>query len=182
MDIWVSSFCLLWVELLWAFTYVFRWTSFPFYQKMYFSIFSWLYSHQLCNTDIIQKNSSQTLKVIHKEKLKILNFFSFQGCTCGTWKFPRLGVELELQQLAYTTASATLDPSHVCALHHSSRQHGILNPPSRARDRTCILVDTSRVPNQPCHSGNSPKILSTYYTVGLKSDYQRRRYCLDIQT
>ena len=32
---------------------------------------------------------------------------------------PRLGVELELQLPAYTTATATPDPSHVCALYHS---------------------------------------------------------------
>ena len=33
---------------------------------------------------------------------------------------PRLGVELELKLLAYTTATATLDPSPICHLHHSS--------------------------------------------------------------
>jgi len=33
----------------------------------------------------------------------------------------------------------------VCNLHHSSQQHQILNPLSKARDRTCILMDTSRV-------------------------------------
>ena len=43
---------------------------------------------------------------------------------------PRLGVESELQPLAYTTATATSDPSRVCDLPHSSRQHWILNPPS----------------------------------------------------
>ena len=59
---------------------------------------------------------------------------------------PRLGVELELQLLAYTTATATRDPSHICALHHSSQQHQILNPLSGARDQTSILMDTSQVP------------------------------------
>ena len=49
---------------------------------------------------------------------------------------PRLGVELELQLLAYATATATQDPNHVCDLHHSSQQHRILNPLSEARDRT----------------------------------------------
>ena len=33
----------------------------------------------------------------------------------------------------------------VSDLHHGSRQHWILNPPGKARDRTSILVDTSRV-------------------------------------
>ena len=45
---------------------------------------------------------------------------------------PRLGGELELQLLAYTTSTATPDPSHVCNLHHSSRQRRILNPLSEA--------------------------------------------------
>ena len=54
---------------------------------------------------------------------------------------PRLGVELELQLLAYTRATATPDLSHICDLHHSSCQ--ILNPLSEARDQTYILMDTS---------------------------------------
>ena len=33
---------------------------------------------------------------------------------------PRLGIRLDLQLLAYTTAAATGDPSHVCDLYHSS--------------------------------------------------------------
>ena len=35
--------------------------------------------------------------------------------------------------------------SHVCNLHHSSRQFQILNPLSEARDWTCILMDTSQI-------------------------------------
>ena len=35
-------------------------------------------------------------------------------------EIPRLGVELELQLLAYTTVRATPDPSHICDLYHSS--------------------------------------------------------------
>ena len=58
---------------------------------------------------------------------------------------PRLGVELELQLLAYTTATATLDLSHACDLHHSSRQWQILNPLSEIRDRTCVLMDRSQI-------------------------------------
>ena len=59
-------------------------------------------------------------------------------------KVPRLGVELELQLLAYTTATAMQDLNHVSSLYHSSWQFsGILNPLSEARDRTHILMDTS---------------------------------------
>ena len=46
--------------------------------------------------------------------------------------------------VAYATATTTPDPSRV--LHHSSRQHQILNPLSKARDRTHDLM----VPSQIC--------------------------------
>ena len=49
---------------------------------------------------------------------------------------PRLRVKLDLQLPAYTTATATRDPSHICDLYHSSRQCQILNPPGKARDWT----------------------------------------------
>ena len=55
---------------------------------------------------------------------------------------PRLGVALELQLLANTTARAMLFPSRVCDLHHSSQQCWILNPLSKASDRIHILMDT----------------------------------------
>ena len=58
---------------------------------------------------------------------------------------PRLGVKSELQLLAYSTATATPDPSCVCKLHDSSWQHRIPNPLSEARDRTHILMDTSQI-------------------------------------
>ena len=57
----------------------------------------------------------------------------------------RLGVISELQPLPYAMNAATRHPSHVFHLHHSSQQHSILNPLSKARDRTCILMDTSRI-------------------------------------
>ena len=58
---------------------------------------------------------------------------------------PRLGVESKLQLLASTIATATPDPSRVCDLHHSSRQHWILNPLSEARDGTRNLMAPSRI-------------------------------------
>ena len=58
---------------------------------------------------------------------------------------PKLKFELELQLLAYTTAAATKDPSHVCNPHHSSQQRQILKALSEARDRTCIFVDNSQM-------------------------------------
>ena len=56
---------------------------------------------------------------------------------------PRLGVEMELQVLAYATATAMQDLSHGCDLCHSLWQLQILNPLSEARDPTCILMGTT---------------------------------------
>ena len=72
---------------------------------------------------------------------------------------PRLGVELELKLPAYTRATAMLDPSLICDLHHSSRQRRILNPLSEARDQTCVLMDMSQVLNLLSHDGNSASAL-----------------------
>ena len=58
---------------------------------------------------------------------------------------PRLGVEQELQLLAYDTATVMQDPSCICDLHHSSWQCRILNPLSEARDQTCVLMDASQI-------------------------------------
>ena len=41
---------------------------------------------------------------------------------------------------------------------HSSHQRGILNPLSKARDRTCILTDTSQVCYH-CAMTGTPKML-----------------------
>ena len=74
---------------------------------------------------------------------------------------PRLGTESELQLPTYTTATATPDLSRVCDLHCSSWQCQILNPLSKARDGTCILMGTSQVHNPLHHNGNSTAALFT---------------------
>ena len=73
-------------------------------------------------------------------------FWVILGTHLQHLEVPRLGVELGLQLLAYTTATATPDPSYICDLHHSLQQCHIFNPLSEARDRTCILMNTSWVP------------------------------------
>ena len=60
-------------------------------------------------------------------------------------KIPKLGVESELQLPGYTTATAMQDLSHICDLHHNSWQHWILNPQSKARDQTRMLMDPSQI-------------------------------------
>ena len=59
----------------------------------------------------------------------------------------RLGVNSEPPLPAYVTATATQDLRCVCNLHHSSWKRQILNPLNEARDRTCVLTDTSKVPS-----------------------------------
>ena len=63
----------------------------------------------------------------------------------AAYEVTRLGVESELQLPTFATATATQDLSHVCDLHHSSWQCRIFNPLREARDRTLILMDSSRV-------------------------------------
>ena len=73
-------------------------------------------------------------------------FFSvFLGPHPRHKEVPRLRVESELQLLAYPTAAATWDPSHVCDVHHRSQQCWILNPLSEARDRTWVLMNARRI-------------------------------------
>ena len=76
---------------------------------------------------------------------------------------PRLGSESELQLLAYTTAPAMWDLSHICNLYHSLWHQQILSPLSRAMDQNRILMDTSQVHNPLSHKGNS-QILHIFYT------------------
>ena len=70
--------------------------------------------------------------------LFVLVCFFFLEPHAQHMEIPRLGVEWELQLPAYTTATATQDLSCTYDLYYSSRQHQILNPWSKARDRTCI--------------------------------------------
>ena len=84
-----------------------------------------------------------------------VTFFSFLWPHLQHMKAPGLGVESELQLQAYTTATAMPDLSYVCNLYHRSWQYWILIPLSKARDETCILMDTSQVLNPLSHNGNS---------------------------
>ena len=74
-------------------------------------------------------------------------FFSlhFLGQQLQHMEVLRLGVKSELQLLAYATATATPDPSHLYDLHHDSQQRWILNPLSKARDGTDVLMDVNQV-------------------------------------
>ena len=72
----------------------------------------------------------------------IYNFaflFFFLGPHLWHMEVPRLG--------AHTTATVTAmwDPSRISHLYHSLWQLRILNLLSKARDRTCVLIDTTQI-------------------------------------
>ena len=89
-----------------------------------------------------------------KNKISAL-FFVFLGLYLWHMEVPRPGVASELQLPAYTTATATRDLCRVCDLDHSSQQRWILNPLSKARNRTHVLMDASWVHQPLIHDGNS---------------------------
>ena len=60
------------------------------------------------------------------------SLFFIQGHTCGIWKFPGQGSNQSYS--FWPTATAVLDLSHICDLHHSPRHCRILDPLSEARD------------------------------------------------
>ena len=57
-------------------------------------------------------------------------FFFFLGLYPWHMEIPKLGVESELQLLAYATARAMLDLNHICSQHHTLWQCQL----SEARD------------------------------------------------
>ena len=83
-------------------------------------------------------------------------FFFFLGLHLWHVEVPRIGVTSELHLLAYTTATAMQDVSHVCNLHHSSWQHQIPESLSKATDPTSILIDTGWI-HFHCATRGTPK-------------------------
>ena len=83
----------------------------------------------------------------------------FLGLNLQHMEVHRLGVELELQLPAYTTATAMPDltTSATCAAACGSGNAGSFNPVSEASDQTCILMDASQVFNPLSHNG-PPKL------------------------
>ena len=83
--------------------------------------------------------------LLFSSELILFFFFCFLGLHLQHVEVPRLGFKLELQLPATATVTATQDPSHICNLHHSSRQGRTLNPLSGARDGTRNLMVPSRI-------------------------------------
>ena len=114
----------------------------------------WLGPSHRCRPKKTKKKKKKEKEIFKEVKKHVLsNQDSHQVCTCSNllvvtccpclyvfllfvlfcfsvpcqWhmEIPRLEIESELQLPAYTTPMAMQDPSRVCDLHHSSRQHCI---------------------------------------------------------
>ena len=85
--------------------------------------------------------TSKVSPATEKKNFLVFAFFFFLGPHLQLMEVPRLGVELELQLPAYATVTAMQPPSCICNLHRTLWQCWILNPLSKARDRTRILTD-----------------------------------------
>ena len=109
------------------------------------------YKHNWVIKNAINKKSCLALGII-------LSKYFFLRSYLWHMEVPRLGVEWELQLSAYTTVTAMSDPSHILDLHCSLWQHQMLNPLREARDRTCILVDTSWVHYSWATTGTSSSV------------------------
>ena len=95
---------------------------------------------------------------VQRTFMLVSNFFFYFFLGLHQWhrEVPRLGVESELQPLAFTTATAMPDSSCICNLHHSSWERRILNPLSEARERICVLMDTSQFCFRCAKTGTPP--------------------------
>ena len=128
-----------------------------FFMAEYYSIVNMRECVCVCNIFFIQSTYWWTQGCFHiltnvnndamnigiRVSFQISIFFLFRAIpvTC----VHRLGVELELQLPAYTSALTMWDPRHVCKLYGSLWQYQILNPLSEAGDQTHILMDISLV-------------------------------------
>ena len=74
-----------------------------------------------------------------------------------------LGVKWELQKLGPTPQpQAKPDPSRIHDLRHSFRQCGVINPLSKVRDQTRLLMDTSQALKLLNHNGNSSMMTALF--------------------
>ena len=94
-----------------------------------------------CISQHLQGYAAVTNSDLQKQ-IFLFFLFLFLGLHVQHVEFPRLEVELELQQLACAIATATWDLRCIWDLHCIFQWHRILNPLSEARDRPRTLMDT----------------------------------------
>ena len=97
-----------------------------------------LYNKIQCGCECGQVTGLPGLRAVVRMKSRQLHpppifFFFFLGLNPWHMEGPRQGGPSQLQLLAYATATAPRDLSHIFDLHHSSWQHRILNPQSKSQ-------------------------------------------------
>ena len=85
----------------------------------------------LCHFAVQWKLKEHCKSTIYVYKIYIYIYFR---AAPEAYRGSRLGVKSEMELLAYATATAMQDLSHVTELHHSLWQCRILNPLSEAGD------------------------------------------------
>ena len=122
-------------------------------------------------------NLHQTESTFAEGSFVLLCLFVFLEPHLQPMESSRLEAELQLQLPAYTTATATWDPSHICNLYHSSWQCQLLNPRSKAKDRTHNLMDISWVCDHWATTGTPRKlvfdssVISSYLCVVMEMNF-----------
>ena len=125
------------------------------YNLKWFSLNDTVSKKHEIKTDKIQEEKKSIIILRNFNTPLYYFFFFFLGPHLWHMKVPSLGVKSELPLPAYTTATATLDPSGNHDLDHSSWQRRKLNPLSEARDPAHIFMDTKQVHNPLSHNRNS---------------------------
>ena len=113
-------------------------------KSMELFIFGQCVVHKMLSTTCVCKG--RTSCIVDHFCTGFLKKFVFLRPHLRHMEVPRLGVESELQLPAYTTATATPDPSRSCSQCCSLQQCWILNPLSDARDCTSICKETTLGP------------------------------------
>ena len=92
-------------------------------------------------------------------------FFCFLGPPLRHMEVPSLGDLTAMLPSAYRRATARPDPSSVCDLYHSSQQRRILNPLSKARDRTENLMVPGQIHFQWATTGTPANFKSSSWAL-----------------
>ena len=100
------------------------------------------------------------LKIWHFQYTSLLFLFCFLGIHLQHMEVTRLGVESELQLLAYVTVTAMQDPGSKLHLQPNPQLSRIFHPLSKARVRTLILLL-----NMCCCLVSFSFILRNFFTI-----------------
>ena len=108
----------------------------------FFKIFIWIFKEYICNEDI--RASLVISKATHYSLLSRLFFIIllFRAIPVSYGSSQATG-RIRAAALSLCQSHSKPDLSCICDLHYSSQQQWILNLLIKAKDWTCILMDTS---------------------------------------